>query len=210
LWDHDISSAPLLIDAVIDGRPRKLVAQPTKQSFLYVFDRITGQPIWPMPETAVPQSDVHGERTSPTQPIPTKPPPYARTHVTVDDVIDFTPQLRGTALENLKKFRWEPTPFMPGVVPSATRLGAINVGNTVGGINWPGASFDPETATFYGQANNSAVGGTTISEQYLSIVAPEVQAKNRIPIWEAEPPPGAEGRGRGGFGGGRGRGAGAG
>jgi len=201
IWDHDISSAPLLVDAVIDGRPRKLVAQPTKQSFLYVFDRITGQPIWPMPETAVPQSDVPGEKTSATQPIPTKPPPYARTHVTVDDVIDFTPQLRATALENLKKFRWEPTPFIPGVVPSAARLGAINVGNTVGGINWPGASFDPETATFYGQANNSSVTTTIISEQYLATVNPEAQAKNRIPIWEAEPPPNMSGeRGRGGFG----------
>ncbi|HMJ84422.1 MAG TPA: hypothetical protein VK504_14680, partial [Vicinamibacterales bacterium] len=210
IWDHDISSAPLLVDAVIDGRPRKLVAQPTKQSFLYVFDRITGQPIWPMPETAVPQSDVPGEKTSATQPIPTRPPPYARTHVTVDDVIDFTPQLRATALENLKKFRWEPTPFIPGVVPSATRLGAINVGNTVGGINWPGASFDPETAIFYGQANNSSVTTTIISEQYLATVNPEAQAKNRIPIWEAEPPPNMSGeRGRGGFGrGGRGGGRG--
>ena len=211
IWDHDISSAPLLIDAVIDGRPRKLVAQPTKQSFLYVFDRTTGQPIWPMPETAVPQTDVPGEKTSPTQPIPTKPPPYARTHVTVDDLNDFTPQLRATALENLKKFRWEPTPFMPGVVPSATRLGAINVGNTVGGINWPGASFDPETATFYGQANNSSVTTTVISEQYLATVNPEAQSKNRIPIWEAEPPPNMTGeRGRGGFGrgGGGGRGGG--
>ena len=210
IWDHDISSAPLLVDAVIDGRPRKLVAQPTKQSFLYVFDRITGQPIWPMPETAVPQSDVPGEKTSATQPIPTKPPPYARTHVTVDDVIDFTPQLRATALENLKKFRWEPTPFIPGVVPSATRLGAINVGNTVGGINWPGASFDPETAIFYGQANNSSVTTTIISEQYLATVNPEAQAKNRIPIWEAEPPPNMSGeRGRGsGRGGAAGRGRG--
>jgi quinoprotein glucose dehydrogenase len=210
IWDHDISSAPLLVDAVIDGRPRKLVAQPTKQSFLYVFDRITGQPIWPMPETAVPQSDVPGEKTSATQPIPTKPPPYARTHVTVDDVIDFTPPLRATALENLKKFRWEPTPFIPGVVPNATRLGAINVGNTVGGINWPGASFDPETATFYGQANNSSVTTTIISEQYLATVNPEAQAKNRIPIWEAEPPPNMSGeRGRGfGRGAGAGRGAG--
>jgi quinoprotein glucose dehydrogenase len=210
IWDHDISSAPLLVDAVIDGRPRKLVAQPTKQSFLYVFDRITGQPIWPMPETAVPQSDVPGEKSSATQPIPTKPPPYARTHVTVDDVIDFTPQLRATALENLKKFRWEPTPFIPGVVPSATRLGAINVGNTVGGINWPGASFDPETAIFYGQANNSSVTTTIISEQYLATVNPEAQAKNRIPIWEAEPPPNMSGeRGRGfGRGAGAGRGAG--
>ena len=72
LWDHDISSAPLLIDATIDGQPRKLVAQPTKQGWLYVFDRITGQPIWPMPETPVPQTDMPGEKTSPTQPIPTQ------------------------------------------------------------------------------------------------------------------------------------------
>jgi quinoprotein glucose dehydrogenase len=92
--------------------------------------------------------------------------------------------------------------------------GAINIGNTVGGINWPGASFDPETATFYGQANNSSVTTTNISEAYLAIVNPEAQAKNRIPIWEAEPPPSGErgrGAGRGfpgGAGGGGGRGAG--
>src|SRR3954470_12943861 len=121
IWDHDISSAPLLIDAVIDGRPRKLVAQPTKQSFLYVFDRITGEPIWPMPETAVPQTDVPGEKTSPTQPIPSKPPSYAHTHVTTDDLIDFTPALRAQALENLKKYRWEPTPFIPAVVPNPSK-----------------------------------------------------------------------------------------
>src|SRR5262249_55413800 len=100
--------------------------------------------------------------------------------------------------------RWAPTPFMPGVTPTANVLGAINVGNTVGGINWPGASFDPETATFYGQANNSSVTTTVISEQYLAQVHPANQAKNRIPIWEAEPPAGmsgdagAGGRGRGG------------
>jgi hypothetical protein len=149
----------LLIDAVIDRRPRKLVAQPTKQSYLYVFDRITGQPIWPMPETAVPQTDVPGEKTSPTQPIPSKPPAYSRPFVGPDDVIDFTPQLHATALENLKKYRWEPTPFIPGTMGGKQWLGAINIGNTVGGINWPGASFDPETATFYGQANNSASAG---------------------------------------------------
>jgi len=217
IWDHDISSAPLLIDAVIDGRPRKLVAQPTKQSFLYVFDRITGQPIWPMPETAVPQTDVPGEKTSPTQPIPSKPAPYSRAFLGTDDVIDFTPQLRAQALDNLKKYRWEQSPFVPAVVPNPAKwLGAINVGNTVGGINWPGASFDPETATFYGQANNSAVGGTSVSEAYLAIVNPETQSKNRIPIWEAEPPPnpeGGRGRGRGaaaGAGAGRGAGRGAG
>jgi quinoprotein glucose dehydrogenase len=210
IWDHDISSAPLLVDAVIDGRPRKLVAQPTKQSYLYVFDRITGQPIWPMPETRVPQTDVPGEKTSPTQPIPSRPAPYSRPYLAADDVIDFTPALRTQALENLKKYRWEQTPFVPAVVSNPAKwLGAINVGNTVGGINWPGASFDPETATFYGQANNSAVGGTSVSDSYLAIVSPEAQAKNRIPIWEAEPPPSADGRGRG-FGRGAGAGAAAG
>ena len=94
LWDHDNSSASLLIDATIDGRPRKLVAQPSKQGWLYVFDRITGQPIWPIDETPVPQTDVPGEWTAPTQPIPSKPPAYSRTFVSKDDVIDFTPQLR--------------------------------------------------------------------------------------------------------------------
>jgi glucose dehydrogenase len=205
IWDHDISSAPLLIDATIDGKPRKLVAQPTKQGFLYTFDRLTGEPIWPMPEKAVPQSEVPGEKTAATQPIPTKPPPYSRTHVTVDDLIDFTPALRAQALENLKKYRWEPTPFIPAVRPSDKWLAAINVGNTVGGINWPGASFDPETATFYGQANNSSVTTEAISDAYFAVVNPEAQAKNRIPIWEAEPPPtargeGGRGAGRGGFG----------
>src|SRR5262245_4187595 len=192
IWDHDISSAPLLIDATIDGRPRKLVAQPTKQSFLYVFDRITGQPIWPMPETPVPQTDLPGEKTSPTQPIPSKPPSYARTHVTTDDLIDFTPALRAQALENLKKFRWEPTPYIPPVMASPERLGSINVGNTVGGINWPGASFDPETATFYGQANNSSITSRGFTQAYMDQVRPENQSKNRIPIWEAEAA-GAEG-----------------
>ena len=187
LWDHDISSAPLLIDATIDGRPRKLVAQPTKQSFLYVFDRLTGQPIWPMPETAVPQSDLPGEKTSKTQPIPSKPPAYARTHVTTDDLIDFTPALRATAIENLKRFRWEPTPYIPPVLAAEGRLGSINVGNTVGGINWPGAAFDPETATFYGQANNSSITSRGFTQAYFDQIRLENIAKNRVPIWEAEP-----------------------
>lgn len=193
IWDHDISAAPLLIDAVIDGRPRKLVAQPTKQAFLYVFDRITGQPIWPMPETPVPQSDVPGEKTSPTQPIPSKPPSYSRTYVKMEDLIDFTPELHQQALENLKRYRWEPTPFIPATMAGKEWLGAINIGNTVGGINWPGAAFDPETAIFYGQANNSAVTTEAISEAYLAVVNPETQEEKRIPIWESD----SSGRGRG-------------
>src|SRR5262245_45768062 len=199
LWDHDMSSAPLLVDAVINGQARKLVAQPTKQSYLYVFDRITGTPIWDIPEKPVPQTNVPGEKTSPTQPIPTKPPSYARPFLAMDDVIDFTPKLRAQAVENLKRYVWEPTPYIAPQMPNGQILGGINVGNLVGGINWPGASFDPETATFYGQANNSAVGSSSISETYLARIHPDTQRQGRGPIWEAESA-GARGRGAAGRG----------
>ena len=162
LWDHDMSSAPLLADVTVDGKPRKVVAVPSKQSYLYVFDRLTGQPIWPMPETPVPASDVPGEKAWPTQPIPSKPPMYARAFLKKDDLIDFTPEMRAQALENLKMYRWLETPYIPPVVPSATVRGAINVGNASGGTNWPGASYDPELHTVFAQANNSAVGGTNV------------------------------------------------
>jgi quinoprotein glucose dehydrogenase len=164
LWDHDMSSAPLLADVVIDGKPRKVVAVPSKQSFLYVFDRLTGQPIWPMPETPVPASDVPGEKAWPTQPIPSKPPAYARTHLKKDDLIDFTPEMRNQALEILKRYRWLETPYVPpalGGQPNGV-LGAINVGNASGGTNWPGASYDPELHVVFAQAGNSAVGGTNV------------------------------------------------
>src|SRR5262245_28964124 len=194
VWDHGISSAPLLVDATINDRPRKLVAQPTKQSYLYVFDRITGEPLWPVPHRPVPQTNIPGEKTSPTQPIPTNPAPYSRPFLGRDDVIDFTPALRAQALENLKRYLWEPTPFVAPQLPNSQILGAINVGNLVGGINWPGASFDPETATFYGQANNSAVTVSSISAAYLQVVSPETQRQGgRGPVWDSE----ATGRGRG-------------
>jgi quinoprotein glucose dehydrogenase len=95
IWDHDISSAPILLDVTIDGKLRKLVAQPSKQTFLYVFDRVTGEPIWPIVETPVPQGDVPGEWYSPTQPIPSKPPAYGRPGLRIpDELIDFTPDIR--------------------------------------------------------------------------------------------------------------------
>src|SRR5262252_7722631 len=106
IWNFDISAAPILADINVDGRAIKAVAQPTKQGFLYVFDRATGQPVWPIEERPAPQSDVPGEKTSPTQPFPTKPPAYARNYVKVpDDLIDFTPELRAQALENLKRYK---------------------------------------------------------------------------------------------------------
>ena len=97
IWDMDISSAPILADVNVNGRPVKVVAVPSKQCFLYVFDRVTGQPIWPIEERPVPQSTVPGEKTSPTQPYPTKPPAYCRNYIRVpDDLIDFTPEMRAT------------------------------------------------------------------------------------------------------------------
>jgi quinoprotein glucose dehydrogenase len=189
LWDHDNSSASLLIDANINGQPRKLLAQPSKQGWLYVFDRITGQPIWPIPEVAVPQTNMPTEQTSPTQPIPTNPPPYSRTFIAESDLIDFTPALRARALENLKKFRWEPSPFVPPLGPNDPRLGGINIGNTGGGVNWPGSGFDPETGIFYTEANNTNVSiGKYYEEEFEQVRADKFNAQNpRKPRWEADP-----------------------
>jgi len=163
IWDYDMSSAPILLDANVNGRVIKAVAIPSKQSFLYVFDRITGQPIWPIEERPVQQSDVPGEKTSPTQPFPTKPPAYGRPFLKVpDDLIDFTPAMRAQALENLKHYRVAGM-FNPPVVgdPNGIR-GAINVGNASGGTNWPGGGADPETHTVYAVASMAAVGGLTL------------------------------------------------
>jgi quinoprotein glucose dehydrogenase len=185
IWDYDAVGAPLLMDVTIDGKPRKVVAQPSKQGWLYVFDRATGEPIWPMPETAVPQSNVPGEKTSATQPFPSKPPVYSRNYLAADQVIDFTPELRAQALENLKKYRWEQTPFVPAVINDGKVLGAITVANTMGGVNWPGSSFDPETGIFYTQAHNSQVSGTNFTPEYFKQIDVK-NPKNRIPMWESD------------------------
>jgi quinoprotein glucose dehydrogenase len=200
LWDHDMSSPGLIMDVTIDGKPRKVISVPSKQGWLYVFDRITGQPIWPMPETPVPQTDMSGEKTAKAQPIPSKPPPYSRTFVAESDIIDFTPELRKQALENLKLFRWEQSPYVPPVGPNSKLLGSINIANTSGGVNWPGAGFDPETGIFYAQAGNSAITAAKYDEEEFHRVSPEYQSKNRIPRWEAEPNYGLRPAGRGGAG----------
>jgi quinoprotein glucose dehydrogenase len=163
IWDMDMSSAPLLIDTTVEGRPRKLVAVPSKQSWLYVFDRVTGQPIWPIEERPVPQSTVPGEKTSPTQPHVTKPPAYARQFLRVpDDVIDFTPEMRTQALDTLKRYKNGPL-FNPAIVGDVNGIvGALQVGNAGGGTNWPGGSFDEETGIVYVQANNSGLGAMSL------------------------------------------------
>lgn len=165
IWDHDMSSAPIIADVEIDGRMRQVVAVPSKQSFLYVFDRITGEPIWPIEEVPMPQSEVPGEKTAATQPIPTKPPAYARNHLKIpDDVIDFTPEMHARALETLKRYRNGPI-YNPPVAGSVDGiLGAILVGNASGGTNWPGGGMDPETGVVYAQASTSNVSGASVTE----------------------------------------------
>jgi quinoprotein glucose dehydrogenase len=159
IWDYDLSSAPLLMDINVDGKAIKAVAVPSKEAFLYVFDRITGKPVWPIEERPVPQTDVPGEKTSPTQPFPTKPPAYARNFMKVpEDLIDFTKELRAQAVDDISRYRVTNQMFTPPMVGDPkTLLGAINLGNASGGTNWPGAGFDPETHTVYAQAQQSAV-----------------------------------------------------
>jgi len=158
IWDYDLSSAPILADINVDGKAIKAVALPSKESFLYVFDRVTGKPVWPIEERPVPQSDVPGEKTSPTQPFPTKPPAYARNEFKVpDDLIDYTPELRALARDNVARYKVGPM-FNPPVIGDPKGfLGGINLGNASGGTNWPGAGYDPETHIVYAQANQSAV-----------------------------------------------------
>ena len=157
IWDYDLSSAPLLADITVNGKAIKAVALPTKEAFLYVFDRVTGQPVWPIEERPVPQSDVPGEKTSPTQPFPTRPPAYARQSIGIDDLIDFTPQLREQARQVVSRYRLGPM-FLPGVVSKAEGpIAALTIGTTGGGTNWPGSSYDPETHIVYAQAANTGI-----------------------------------------------------
>ncbi len=156
MWDMDISSAPVLLDIVVDGRTIKAVAQPTKQATLYVFDRVTGKPVWPIEEQPVEKGTAPGEWYSPTQPIPTKPKAYARTGVSVDDFIDFTPALRNQALQATERYKLGPR-FTPPVVDTDSQHGTLTLGTGGGGTNWPGGSYDPETHTFYVEACNACL-----------------------------------------------------
>ena len=164
IWNYDMSSAAILADITVNGRAIKAVAVPGKQGMLWVFDRVTGQPVWPIEERQVPQSDVPGEKTSPTQPFPTKPPPYARNFLNVpDDLVDFTPEFRAKALEQIKRYKVGPWMYNPAVLGDANGiLGAINMGNAVGGTNWPGVAYDPEAHNIIANANNVGITSTSL------------------------------------------------
>ena len=151
LWDYDLPAAPVLADITVDGKRIKSVVQVTKHGFAFVFDRTNGQPVWPIEERPVPGSDTPGERPSATQPFPTKPPPFDRQGVTLDDLIDFTPELRAEALELVKQYRIGPLftpPTIRGTGPSGIK-GTVQLPGSVGGADWQGAAFDPATGMLY-------------------------------------------------------------
>ena len=143
VWDYDLPAAPTLIDINVEGREIKAVAQISKQGFTYVFDRVTGEPVWPIEERRVPQSTVPGEQLSATQPFPTKPAPFEPQGISDETLINFSPELRQEALQNIERFDYGPL-FTP---PSLR--GAIQFPGWSGGGEWHGAAFDPETSYFY-------------------------------------------------------------
>ncbi len=149
IWDMDIPCAPILADITVNGRAIKAIAQPTKQGWVYVFDRVTGQPVWPIEERPVAKGDVPGEWYSPTQPFPTKPPAFDRQGVSLDDLIDFTPELKEEGAKLASLYKLGPI-FTPPVVskwegPRATLM----LPSAGGGVNWHGGAFDPETKMLY-------------------------------------------------------------
>ena len=150
LWDYDLPAAPVLGDITVNGRRIKAVAQVSKQAFVYVFDRVTGQPVWPIVERPVPQGNVPGEWYSPTQPIPSKPPAFDQQGVSDSDLIDFTPELKAEAKKIISEYKTGPLYTPPVLLGSPDGpKGLLLVPGTNGGADWGGAAFDPETSMLY-------------------------------------------------------------
>lgn len=143
LWDYDLPAPPNLVTLTVAGRKIEAAVQVTKMGYIFVFDRITGAPVWPIEERPVPASDVPGEQAWPTQPMPTRPPPITPQGVTLDDAFDFTPELKAEAVVEMKKYRLGPL-FTP---PSLQ--GTLILPGILGGANWGGGAFDPETGLLY-------------------------------------------------------------
>ena len=149
IWDWDFPCAPILADITVDGRAIKAVAQPSKQGWLYVFDRETGEPVWPIEERPVPAGNVPGEWYAPTQPFPTKPPPFDRQGVGLDDLIDLTPELRAEAERIVANYKMGPIFTPPTASVPEGPWGTLILPSQAGGANWPGGSLDPETGIVY-------------------------------------------------------------
>lgn len=167
LWDYDIPCAPILCDIPVDGRMIKALALPSKQSFLYVLNRETGEPIWPIPELPVPQGDVPGEWYSPTQPHPSKPPAYDVQGIDPSVLIDFTPELHEEALRLIENYRIGPLFTPPSLFEEEGTWGTLTTPNLTGGTNWPGGSYDPDTHTVYVYSKTEADVMMTIPNEDL-------------------------------------------
>lgn len=212
IWDYDNPMAPNLMDVTVDGKLRKVVAQTTKQGWVYAFDRATGEPIWPIPETPVLQTDVRGEQTSPTQPIPSKPAPYSQQGLVEADLIDYTPAIKAAALEAAKQCRMGPY-FIPGSAndgPAGTLKCSWYAPGASGGVNIDsGAAVDPETGFLYVGSQTGMSSITLAKDPCSEFDYSSPHDSCNLPGSPA-PPPGyvapETGRGgRGGRGGGGGR-----
>lgn len=161
LWDYDVPAAPNLLDVTVNGQRIKAVAQVTKQGFVFAFDRVTGRPLWPIEERPVPtDTDVKGEVPSPTQPFPTKPAPFEYQGTSIDDLVDFTPEIRKMAIEAVKGYRLGPL-----YTPHMLKGGTVFRPNVGGGASWSGAAVDPDTGILYVPSNNS--------HSMIKLVAPD-------------------------------------
>jgi quinoprotein glucose dehydrogenase len=200
IWDMDIPDAPILADITVNGRAIKAVVQPTKQSWLYAFDRVTGQPVWPIEERPVEKGTVPGEWYSPTQPFPTRPTAYDRQGVSLDDLIDFTPELKAQGAALAAKYRLGPLFTPPVVSQRPGPLATLMMPSSTGGANWPGGSFDPETKMLYVYSATQITG--------LGLIPPKDRAQSDMRYIQGRAPdpnvppatPAAGGGGEGGGG----------
>ena len=190
IWNYDNPTAPNLVDITANGRRIKAIVQTTKQGWAYVFDRRTGEPVWPIEEREVQQSDVPGEKTSPTQRFPTWPPPYEQQGITVDDLIDFTPELRAEAIELASKYRMGGIFTPPSIIdhPDGTQ-GTFVVPGANGGTNIPGgAAVDPETGILYVASTKGQNGITLVHDpqksnmRYISLGPRGIDGPQGLPL----------------------------
>ncbi len=189
IWDRDVSCAGVICDIPHNGKIVKAIAQPTKQGWVYVLDRTNGKPVWPIPEKKVAKGNVPGEWYSPTQPIPSAPPPFAKQGVTVDDLVDWTPEIKARALEIASHYQlaalYDPPPLVNDKL-----FGALCMPGLQGGINWPGASYDPETKVIY-----------VFSKNEMGVIGATVTKEGKVVQTGGFPPPGSSDSNGGSFGG---------
>ncbi|OFW27971.1 MAG: hypothetical protein A3H97_16105 [Acidobacteria bacterium RIFCSPLOWO2_02_FULL_65_29] len=199
LWEYDSVGPAMLGDITVDGRRIKAVMQASKSAFLYVLDRTNGRPVWPIEERPVPQSTVPGERSSPTQPFPTKPPAFDLQGISDDDLIDYTPELKARAREIVKDYVIGPL-YTPPSVPSAEpggKKGTLVQPGAWGSVNWNTGAFDPETGYYYAVSQTMGPANRSVRKQLDPEATMEYADYGPVPGAPA-PAGGRGGRGRGG------------